>query len=189
MTDEMRERLARLDPMPPGVPMEPMTSDSSRQLLEEVMSTQVAERNNTRRWLPAAAALVLVAGLAAAFALGGGGASQPLVLSAGHDDPMAMCIQFSVDELAKAPVAFEGVVTSADGESIELDVTQWFKGGDADTVVLEAPSGMEALIGGVPFAEGESYLITAYDGTVNYCGFSGPATADLREAFQAAFGG
>src|SRR5690606_30842071 len=53
----------------------------------------------------------------------------------------------------------------------------------------EAPAGMEALIGGIPFEEGGSYLITAYDGTVNYCGFSGPATADLRAAFDEAFGG
>lgn len=186
MTDEMRERLARLDPLPPGVPAR--TTESSQHLLEEIMSNEVAVRSDTRKWLPAAAAALVVAGIAAAFALGGGGSSQPLVLSAGHDDPMAMCIQFSVEELAKAPVAFEGVVTSADGEAVELDVTQWFKGGDADTVSLEAPSGMEALIGGIPFAEGESYLITAYDGTVNYCGFSGPATADLRDAFSAAFG-
>ena len=75
------------------------------------------------------------------------------------------------------------------GGTVEITVDRWFKGGDADTVVLEAPSGMEALIGGIPFAEGESYLITAYDGTVNYCGFSGPATADFRSAFDAAFGG
>ncbi|MCO6503465.1 MAG: hypothetical protein J5I28_10330 [Acidimicrobiales bacterium] len=189
MRDELRERLARLDPMPPGVPTKPMTTPSSRQLLEEVMSTHVEERTSNRRWLPAAAALAVVAGIAAAFALGGGNAAQPLVLSAGHDDPMAMCIQFSVEELAKAPLAFEGVVTSADGETIELDVARWFKGGDADTVVLEAPAGMEALIGGIPFEEGGSYLITAYDGTVNYCGFSGPATADLRAAFDEAFGG
>lgn len=189
MRDELRERLARLDPMPPGVPTKPMTTPSSRQLLEEVMSTHVEERTSNRRWLPAAAALAVVAGIAAAFALGGGDAAQPLVLSAGHDDPMAMCIQFSVEELAKAPLAFEGVVTSADGETIELDVARWFKGGDADTVVLEAPAGMEALIGGIPFEEGGSYLITAYDGTVNYCGFSGPATADLRAAFDEAFGG
>lgn len=185
MTDEMRERLARLDPLPPGVPAR--TTESSQHLVEEIMSNEVAVRTDTRKWLPAAAAALVVAGIAAAFALGGGG-SQPLVLSAPSDDLTQMCIQFSVEELAKAPVAFEGVVTSADGEAVELDVTQWFKGGDADTVVLEAPSGMEALIGGIPFAEGESYLITAYDGTVNYCGFSGPATADLRDAFSAAFG-
>ena len=187
MTDNMRERIARLDPMASGVPAR--TTESSQHLLEEIMSNEVVVHSDTRKWLPAAAAALVVAGIAAAFALGGGGASQPLVLSAPNDDITQMCIQFSVEELGKMPVAFEGVVTEAEGEAIELDVTKWFKGGEADTVVLEAPSGMEALIGGIPFAEGDSYLITAYDGTVNYCGFSGPATAELRAAFAEAFAG
>lgn len=160
------------------------------------MSTQTVEKKESSaspsRWLPAAAALVVVAGVAAAFGLGGGApttAAEPLALSAGVDDPMMMCIQFSVEELARMPLAFEGTVTSVDGAIVELEVTNWFKGGDADRVVIEAPTGMEALIGGIPFDVGGDYLITAYDGTVNYCGFSGPATPDLRAAFQAAFGG
>ena len=186
MNDNMRERIARLDPMASGVPAR--TTESSQHLLEEIMTTEVAVRSDVRKWLPAAAAALVVAGIAAAFALGGGG-GQPLVLSAGHDDPMAMCIQFSVDELAKAPLAFEGLVTDVSDEGVSLDVTNWFRGGDAESVTLEATAGLEALIGGVEFAEGESYLITAYDGTVNYCGFSGPATAELRAAFAEAFAG
>lgn len=196
MTDEMRERLARLDPMRSDVSTESVTTPSSRKLLEEVMSTQVVEKKESpaspNRWLPAAAALVVVAGVAAAFALGGGApitAAEPLALSAGQDDPMAMCIQFSVEELAKAPLAFEGTVVSVDGATVELEATNWYKGGDAERVVIEAPTGMEALIGGIPFSVGGDYLITANDGTVNYCGFSGPATPDLRASFQAAFGG
>jgi hypothetical protein len=35
---------------------------------------------------------------------------------------------------------------------------------------------------------GEQYLITATDGNVNYCGFSGPSTPELRSAFEEAFG-
>lgn len=160
------------------------------------MSTQTVEKKESsaspNRWLPAAAALVVVAGVAAALGLGGGApttAAEPLALSAGVDDPMMMCIQFSVEELARMPLAFEGTVTSVDGATVELEVTNWFKGGDAERVVIEAPTGMEALIGGIPFDVGGDYLITAYDGTVNYCGFSGPATPDLRASFQAAFGG
>lgn len=196
MTDETRERLARLDPMHPGVSTESVTTPSSRKLLEEIMDTQVVEKKESsaspHRWLPAAAALVVVAGVAAAFALGGGeptATAEPLALSAGVDDPMMSCIQFSVEELARAPLAFEGTVTSVDGSTVELDVTNWYRGGDAGQVVIEAPTGMEALIGGIPFSVGGDYLVTAYDGTVNYCGFSGPATPELRASFQAAFGG
>lgn len=162
------------------------------------MSTQALEKKESqaspKRWLPAAAAMLVVVGVAAAFAIGGESpitAAEPLTLSAGHDGLSAMCMQFSVEELAKAPLAFEGRVTSVDGSTIGLNVTNWYRGGDAEKVVIEAPVGMGALIGidGIPFAVGGDYLITAYEGTVNYCGFSGPATAELRAAFQAAFGG
>jgi hypothetical protein len=132
--------------------------------------------------------MAVVVAVVGALALGGG-SGEPLVLNAGTDDPMAMCIVFSVEELAKAPVAFEGTVTDSSGGTVTLDVDEWFKGGDADQVILEAPAGMEALIGGIPFTVGDAYLITAYDGTVNYCGFSGPSTPELRSAFEAAFAG
>ena len=53
MTDEMRERIARLDPIASGVPAR--TTESSQHLLEEIMSNEVAVRTDTRKWLPAAA--------------------------------------------------------------------------------------------------------------------------------------
>jgi hypothetical protein len=196
MTDQLRERLARLDPMHSGVDVEP----PSRELLEGIMSTPVIEQPETghgqrsNRWLvgiAAAAALVLAVG--GAIALTGGGtdpvASGPAVeLTAGGEDLTAMCIMFSVEELARAPLAFEGTVTTVEGDTVTLDVDHWFKGGDAGQVILNAPQGMEALIAGIPFQVGGQYLITAYDGNVNYCGFSGPSTPEFRAAFEQAFG-
>jgi len=196
MTDQLRERLARLDPMHPGVDTQP----PSRDLLEEIMSTPVIEQPETgpeqksNRWLVAvAAAVALVLAVGGGFLLTGGGtdpvaAGPPLELTAGGEDPMAMCIVFSVEELAKAPLAFEGTVTTVEGETITLDVDEWFKGGDAGQVLLHAPADMEALIAGIPFQVGSQYLITAYDGNVNYCGFSGPSTPELRASFEQAFG-
>lgn len=198
MTDELRKRLSGIDPMPSDVPVEPVTADSARHLLEEIMSTipePAQEPAPKRPWfvaLGAAAVVVLVIGAVAIFAGGDNGqpvaSGPPLELSAGVDDPMAMCIQFSVEELAKAPVAFEGTVTSVEGSTVTLDVDEWFKGGDAAQVVIDAPEGMEALIGGIPFEVGTQYLVTAYDGTVNYCGFTGASTPELRAAFEEAFG-
>ena len=52
---------------------------------------------------------------------------------------------------------------------------------------MVAPEGLEALIGGVTFEPGQQYLITATDGVVNYCGFSGPATPELQALFDQAF--
>lgn len=202
MTDQLRERLARLDPMSREVPTESVTSQSSRQLLEDIMSTPPVEQPSTEstpqrsRWLlGVAAAAALVVAVGGAIALTGGddeapiAAGPPVVLNAGVDDPMAMCIVFSVEELAKAPVAFEGTVTSVDGETVTLDVDTWYRGGDAAQVEIHAPAGMEALIGGIPFETGTQYLVTAYDGNVNYCGFTGESTPELEAAFEEAFAG
>lgn len=202
MTDELRERLAGIDPMHSGVPTEDVTTTSSRELLERIMSTPTIDKSEqnesprpTRRawnWAFAAAAVTVVA-IGAAIVFNGNGntpvaAGPPLELSAPADNPMASCIMFSVDELAKAPLAFEGTVTEVDGPVVTLTVDHWYKGGDAETVVLNAPQGMEALIGGIPFEVGGQFLISAYEGTVNYCGFSGPSTPELRSAFDQAFG-
>jgi len=191
MNDELRARLARIDPMPPGVPTEAVTAQSSQELLEEIISTQVTEGvlDPARKglWMSVAAAMVLVVGVAAAFALGRDG--EPLVLGASEPDITQICMQFTVEQLATAEVAFEGTAISVDGSSVELQVDRWFKGGDTGRVVLQAPTGMELLIDGIVFEVGTSYLISATDGTVDYCGYSGEANDQLRSAFEAAFGG
>jgi hypothetical protein len=121
MTDQLRDRLARLDPMHPGVETEPLTTESSQRLLEAIVSTPVIEQPGTgpeqksNRWLVGVAAAALVLAVGGAIALTGGGtdpvaSGPPLELTAGGEDPMAMCIMFSVEELARAPLAFEGTV-------------------------------------------------------------------------------
>jgi len=201
MTDELRQRLARKDPMHSGVPTESTTEESSRELLEQIMSTPTKERNAPRSkplkpWLIATTA---VAALILAVAAGLGLANDegtptiadkaPIALDAGTEDLMAICMMFSPEELARtADLAFEGTVSAVDGNTVTLSVDNWFLGGDdATEVALDAPQGMEALIGGIPFEVGGQYLISAVDGTVNYCGFSGPATPDLRAGFESAF--
>ncbi|HEY6627884.1 MAG TPA: hypothetical protein VI193_02745, partial [Acidimicrobiia bacterium] len=198
--DELRNRLSRLDPMASDVPTEPVTTESSQHLLEDIMTTPNAEQPessgspNKRPWLVAvAAAAVVIVAIGAVGLLTRDGGSDPIAsgppleLNAGGDDPMAMCIMFSVEELAKAQMAFEGTVSSVDGNVVSLDVDTWFKGGDAAQVVLNAPQGLEALIDGFAFEEGAQYLITAYDGNVNYCGFSAKSTPEMRAAFEEAF--
>ncbi len=152
-------------------------------------STDTAQRSRTP-WLAVAAVAVVALVLAISIpSLRGGPSTPPLGLSLGPDDALASCIAFDVAILAEMPVAFEGTVTAVAGEQVTLTVDRWFKGGDADTVELSAPAGMEALIGGIAFVEGDRYLITATDGAVNYCGFSGPATPELTAAFEQAFAG
>ncbi len=201
MSYELRRRLARLDPMHSGVPTESTTSESSRELLEQVMSTPTKERAEGRQtprrtWTIAVAAVAaLVLAVAGGLALMGGdetppvAEAPPLELTAGGEDVMASCIMFSPEELERvAEIAFEGTVTSVEGDTITLTVDNWYRGGDGVTdVVLNAPQGLEALIGGFPFEIGSQYLISAQGGNVNYCGFSGESTPDLRAGFEAAF--
>ena len=87
------------------------------------------------------------------------------------------------------PVAFSGEVTEKSADAIVIDVDTWYRGGDSDQVRLQAPDMSETSLGsGIDFQEGSRYLVTATDGTVNYCGFSGPWTQDLADTYAAAFG-
>lgn len=207
--DELRELIARLDPMPERVPTEPITSPSARALLEEIMSTPttqaVLERPapaetpspQPRRtwWLGGVAATVVAAlaigGFALSGAFGDGGTEREvLALSTGDVDPsMMMCMELTPESIAMAPIAFRATVDAVEGELVTMTVDHWYKGGDADAVQLTAPAGMEALIAGLDFQVGETYLVTAYDGVVNYCGATGPATPELQSLFDQAFPG
>lgn len=112
----------------------------------------------------------------------------PLELDAGQEDALASCVVFSTEELSRvAEVAFAGTVTSVDGERVTLTVDTWYRGGGSTEVVVDAPQGMEALIGGIPFETGTQYLISARDGTVNYCGFSAPSSPQYVASFDQAF--
>ena len=208
MSDELRNRIRRLDPMGPEVETRPVSE--AREMMEAIMSTETpttpTERRSSERarlrpdgvttngstvaisrpLVPVMAGLVAIA--IAGFALLGGGSPAPLALSAGDADPSMMsCLPFSVDILSDMEVAFEGTVTAVDGDVLTLDVVTWFTEGDAEQVTITAPLGMEALIGGIPFESGESYLVTATNGVVNYCGYTAVATPEMRQAFESAF--
>lgn len=203
MNEQLRKRISRLDPMHPGVPTEPPTTLSSQRRMERVMSTTthqtpapVSDRP-PKRWAPALAAMVVALTGLGAFVLFGGSdgspapiASPPLELSLGEDNALASCLMFDVSILRDMPIAFEGTVTAVDGPRATLTVDRWFKGGDASEVVLTGGSEqMVSLIGAFPLEVGTSYLITATDGNVNFCGYSGQATEEMRGYFVEAFGG
>jgi len=157
----------------------------------------LAARRHRRRWLlPVAAAAILVAFVGGFLLLGGGNAPTrdddptTLALSLPPGDAAGSCVVFDVQFLAQMPVALAGTVTAIDGGLVTLDVDRWYRGGDADLVTVAVPPQQSsAALDGVDFREGERYLITATDGVVNGCGFSGPATPDLEQSFEQAFAG
>ena len=195
--DELRAALAAADPAPRSVP--PL----SRELLERTMTSDLTSTLETpaetparkRTWLPAAAAAVVVAAAAGAYALTAGG-DEPaselrLALPGGDGAIIASCMPVEARFLADMPVALAGTVTAVSDEEVRLDVTRWYKGGDADTVVLTNLSpDMQALLGATDFRTGEDYLVSGTsDGAVNACGYTGPASADLQEVYDEAFPG
>jgi len=204
--DALRERLARLDPA--ASPADPVSSRWAHELLERTMANDLSDhvdsptaaapgrRPGRLAVLSAAAAAAVVAGAAAVLAGGAGtGEDRPAQATTTRlslPDPLAMssCVVFSTDVLRDMPVAFAGTVTSVEGDTVTLDVTHWYKGGSADAVVLETPGEhTSASLDAVQLEDGKDYLVTATEGTVNGCGFSGPATAELSRAFDEAFGG
>jgi hypothetical protein len=199
MNDDLRNRITNIDPMHPGVPTQSTTSESSQELLEKIMSTPLKEKSEPapaprKTWVIGIAAVAaLVLAVAAGIGLTSGGddpaVAAPLELDAGGEDVMASCIMFSSAELEKvAEIAFAGTVTAVDGDAVTLTVDEWYRGGDSAEAVLNAPQGMAALIGGIPFQVGDAYLISAQGGNVNYCGFSGPLSPEYQAAFEEAFG-
>ncbi len=158
-------------------------------------STKPAPSTPTRRFSFATAAVAAVALAVAAIGVGTlvnspeDPAPAPLVLGLGDGGGLASCLPFSVEILKDMPLAFEGTVTAVNGDAITVNVDHWYRGGDAQTVQLTATQGLEALIGGIEFNEGQQYLITSSGENVNYCGFSGPSTPEMRAAFGEAFSG
>jgi hypothetical protein len=157
-----------------------------------------------RRWLPAALAGAAVAaavtGVVAVGAINGKdakpaappaaapAAKTQLALKLPEGNSMASCVMFDVQILGQAPVAFGGTVSELTESSVTLDVDRWYRGGPADQVVLSIPSQQtSAALDGVDFVKGQRYLVTATEGTVNGCGFSGPATPEFEASFQQAF--
>ncbi len=212
--DELREQLGRLDPMHPGVPVESLTTPSSRARMEKIMNTPLIDQENSpspsvpdlatiserrrRKWTllvgVAAAAFVAISGAAILADRGDDGGAQvaagpPLELSLGDSNVLSSCMVFDVAILADMSPAFAGTATSVEGAVVTLTVDRWYAGGDAASVLLRGADESPALIAGIDFEVGRQYLITAAEGNVNFCGYSGPATAELTAAFDAAFPG
>lgn len=199
--EDLRARLGRLDPMPPSIPVDPSTSPRAQDLLERAMLTTEHTSDPSAaapRWrrpaaLVAAAAAVLAIGVGTVLATNGGSSpTKPkttLALrapAAAGGPVMNSCIRFSVDILKGMPVAFGGTVASVGADTVTIDVDRWFKGGSADVVTIAVP-GSNTSVGTVEFVQDKRYLVTATDGTVNSCGYTGEATPDLEASFEQAF--
>ena len=98
------------------------------------------------------------------------------------------CAMPSAEILSTFDTAFEGTVTSVDGGTATLEVAQWYAGGDASTVTVEAPSkALEDLLMAVDFQEGRTYLVSADNDRVTLCGFTAETSPELEALYVEAY--
>ena len=202
--DDLRAALAAADPAR-STDLDPLTSPRARELLERAMTSDTtttaptfpAEPTRPSRtpWLAAAAAAVVLAGAGITYlavsddpAPSGDG---ELVLAVPDVDPVSLsCLPVSAEVLDDLPIALAGTVTSVDAAEVRLDVTRWYRGGDAGTVVLRnADERLQALLGTPDFQVGQDYLVSSSDGSISVCGLTGPASPELQAAYDEAFAG
>jgi hypothetical protein len=119
------------------------------------------------------------------------GTTAPSVTELGAPPPAnGRCMVPTAEALATAQVAFSGTVQSVAADVVTLVPDRFYAGEATEAVeVRAAPDQLTALVGAVAFEEGRRYLVSATDGQVTVCGFSGPFSPDLEALYVEAFPG
>ncbi|MEO7397585.1 MAG: hypothetical protein ABIW84_03380 [Ilumatobacteraceae bacterium] len=204
--DQLRSMLRLIDPASNDVPVVAPDSPEARRLLEDIMNTPVIDTPSDEHLVPRPAATArrrVIGGLLAAAAVAAA-VTVGVVVTRDDDQPattmafllpdatsLSSCLPFDVSFLAPMPNAFKGTATGVTDTDVTLSVDRWYasESDQTDEVTLAvAPNNTSASLDGVTFVEGETYFVTATNGTVNGCGFSGPSTPGLEAAFATAFG-
>jgi hypothetical protein len=194
--EHLARRLREIDPARRVAPLtehrieEILMSTTAPTASDHTPPTDLDERRDRRR-------LGIVAGLATAAAAAAiitavvvtppsPGATLALALPEGGAD-MMMCIPIAPEWIAESDVAFEGRVTGIEDSTVTLEVLHQYAGEEVDTVTI--PQGTDELIEITigPLQTGGTYLISATDGLVMACGFSGPSTPELKSVYEEAF--
>ncbi|MBA3782326.1 MAG: hypothetical protein H0X12_10815 [Nocardioides sp.] len=209
--EELRRSLSAIDP---AARLTPAPPEQVARLLEDAMSNHTPELRpeTTRRrsplvWVAAAAAVVVIAGVSFAALRSDDDVQSPTAqepTSQAPEQPVAepgsttalvtgeaveaKCMVPNVRVLRGNTLAFDGSVTSIEGDQVTLAPTTWFKGTPTETVTVTAPSKqLQELLVAVDFQVGGRYLVTAFQDTVTLCGFSAPYSEDLDKLYQDAY--
>jgi hypothetical protein len=213
--DELQQRLQARDPassLPPADPtwVARLLEDTMGADLETHTDNQTETRASGTRnrskltWLVAAAA-VLIAGVGV-FGLLTHDPDPAQVPSAGDSPSVtgpatvtelgaspatnAKCMVPNADLLSRSQVAFSGTVQEVADDVVVLAPDRFYTGEPTDLVEVRSdPAMLQALIGAVDFQVDQRYLVSATDGRVTVCGFSGPYSTDLAALYTAAFPG
>jgi len=202
-THGLDELLRSADPWPVSRPVDPAIAEAAISHLEKElrMTDMPSPRPLLRRRRPLIAALALVA-LAlsagvAVVALDDGDPAAPQSAGRPIGSAAASCLPFTLENLALAPVAFDGTVTdiAADG-AVTFSVERWFRGGSGDRAVTRDSGlvgGAPQLEGGVGFEQGGRYLVSGDRKgdavTPAICGFTLEWTSSMADDWARAFAG
>ena len=191
------ERLRAHDPAASLPPAEPA---QVARLLEDAMSHDLdtpARHRSPLTWLVAAAALLVIAGVGVFAVVGGDDEPQvptaqdpaPTVVELSARPPVAgRCAVPTAEILSYQETAFDGTVSAITDGTVTLDVAEWYRGGPADQVTVDAPpADLQALVQAADFQTGQRYLVSANDGFVTVCGFTAAYSDDLAALYAEAF--
>lgn len=206
---ELRDRLRAADPassLPPADPtrVTRLLEDTMNSATEDdVLTTESRETGTHDRspltWLVAAAAVVLIAGVALFGFLNhdsgnhkvpaaGGSPTVTELRAPGPAAYQARCMVPTAETLSRQGVAFDGTVSDIAGGLVTLKATHFYAGDPTELVKVEAPDvDMRALIQAVKFEDGKRYLVSATDGEVSICGLSAPWSQRLAGLYAQAF--
>ena len=210
---QLRALLGHADPARSLTPADPrgmarLLEDTMSQDLDtrpELEQTTALRRRGPLAWLVAAAAVAVIAGggYAAVSSMQDNATVQQAGPSTAPVEPVdeptvvtleaptavpAKCAVPTPELLAGAEVAFAGTVTAIDGDVVTLTPTETFAGETADQVeVVGMRPDLRALGGQPEFVVGGTYLVSATEGQISACGFSGAATPELEQLYDVAF--
>jgi hypothetical protein len=114
--------------------------------------------------------------------------APPMTLRMPDASTTASCAMFDVAFLRQAPVAFQGVAVDVADTSVVLRVDRWFRGGPGGVSTVRVSRPGPDVSEGVEFAAGKTYLVSAQDGAVNVCGYTGELTPEFLTYYNQAFG-
>jgi len=210
VTDEQRDPLERrLRAADPAATLARADPARVQRLLEDVMSTEPttesratgARQRGPLTWVVAAAAVVLIAGVAMFGVLRHDDtpAAPPTASDARTVTELgappaaaysARCMVPTSAALAQQTMAVDATVTTLADGVVTLTPSHWYAGRATDLVRVQAPQqDLQGLLGAVELHEGGRYLVSATRGQVAVCGFSGPWSSRLAALYADAFPG
>lgn len=219
------EALRSADPLDRLDVPQDTTGAHARALFQEVTSMDVMERETIvrtqppvrRRFALAASGIamaVVVAVVAIAVVSGNDTAPDEQIAGGVPLASAAMCVEsYDLDTLANRDVAFDGTVTSLDGDQVTFSVHKWFTDGSGNETTLNsnglgggatAPldgsvdettldsndltSGGITSLGGPGLEEGQRYLVAGSGEFVWACGFTMTYDTAIANQWATVFG-